>query len=450
MDRPQPATAPSAAVEPVPPVPLSSLAPLSEVNAHLWIDVTASLLRAEVDDLIGEIDRAVQLTGRRLAVDIMSLCGSAGVPGKLVALHQWRATGWMDAPFELDAPQARWWLARRPGDSIIIDDLDDLPEEAAYERSALIRRGTRSLAAVVLEGGTAPLFLIAEMQHETRRWTADELRALGLVGESLGAALQRRDYQRKLVIAAQQGQGAAEERSRFLATFAHELRTPLTAVMGYAQLLEAEIGALPEAAQEHLRGLLECTQQLNELIDSTMTLAQLDCNRIDLHVTSFDLRDPLHAALAQLAPQAQQAGVALRQQLPAEPLLIRADRGRLQQVVVNLLSNGIKFTPAGGWVTLRAGPHPDGLQVEVEDSGIGIAERDHQRIFEMFTRVSSGEQEAPGAGLGLTLVKRIAVLHGGRIELDSAPGRGSRFVLVLPRTAQSSSAGGRPYLGGFS
>jgi signal transduction histidine kinase len=238
-------------------------------------------------------------------------------------------------------------------------------------------------------------------------------------------------------------------KSNFLATVSHELRTPLTSIIGYSEMLaEGLAGALTGEQLEYVKTIMDKGVSLLALITSILDLTRIEAGKLKLLPEPIDLADLLDNAISCVRPQALKKGlsvdVAIEEGLGRPEL----DREKLRQCLVNLLANAVKFTPRGGRVTVAARranrlpasatgrfDGPEGYFVlAVEDTGIGIPEEQQARIFETFYQVDGGStREFGGAGLGLAIVRSYVEAHGGEISVDSKPGEGSRFSLLLPR-----------------
>ncbi|MCC6551795.1 MAG: HAMP domain-containing histidine kinase [Polyangiaceae bacterium] len=234
---------------------------------------------------------------------------------------------------------------------------------------------------------------------------------------------------------------AAAVGSQFLAGVSHELRTPLTAVLGYtSMLLEGVAGDVTERQRAMLRRVDRNGKNLLSVINGVLDIAEIEGGRVPLVLTEVAIQDAIGAALEELGPVIARARPAVRVELPPGLPLLRTDVAKLKQILVNLITNALKFTEEGT-VTLRAAfdPAADRVAIAVADTGIGIPESEQSRLFEDFQRIDSpAARRAGGAGLGLSISQRLASLLGGRIALASAPGRGSTFTLLLPTSAPAS------------
>lgn len=246
---------------------------------------------------------------------------------------------------------------------------------------------------------------------------------------------------------------AARAKDAFLASMSHELRTPLTGILGAAELLRVGAhGPLNEAQLRTLRTLEEAGRHLLSILADLLDLAKIGAERLSLRPDACVLADVCESALSMVRNEAQRKGIELVFRGPGSSVRFGADARRVRQVLVNLLANAVKFTPAGGTVELSAHGDPgEGLvRLEVRDTGPGIAAEDLPKLFQPFTQLDTRlSREHAGTGLGLALVRSLTELHGGRVEVESAPGTGSLFRVVLPwRPAGARSSGTHRILAG--
>src|SRR5438552_14639188 len=222
---------------------------------------------------------------------------------------------------------------------------------------------------------------------------------------------------------------------RFTADASHELKTPLTVVRAGVERAITR----PDLPPETLAPLEETLQEVNrmtELLEALLTLARADEGRADLHREAVDLRDIIAEAGETGELLAEHAGVGIEIRLPPEPLVLAVDRSRIRQLALNLIENAVKYTPRGGQVSVELGGNDGRVVFSVADTGIGIAPGDLPHVFDRFWRADSARtrtSERAGTGLGLAICKWIAEAHGGTIEVQSRPGRGTTFTVGLPR-----------------
>jgi signal transduction histidine kinase len=223
-------------------------------------------------------------------------------------------------------------------------------------------------------------------------------------------------------------------KSNFLATMSHELRTPLTSVIGYSEMmLEGLGGPLTAEQREYLGIIMEKGENLLQLITSILDISKIEAGRVRLVLSEVDAGQIMRDAVATVLPLARKKGLRVSCEPPSIPR-IQADRDKLRQCLVNLCSNAVKFTPAGGTITVTAEPAADErVAIRVSDNGIGIAEEHLDKVFDVFYQVDgSSTREYGGAGLGLAIVKSFVDAHGGSVGVASTPGQGSVFSVVLP------------------
>jgi signal transduction histidine kinase len=233
----------------------------------------------------------------------------------------------------------------------------------------------------------------------------------------------------------------------FVATVSHELRTPLTSMMGFLEMIrEEEAGHLTEEQKRFLSIVYRSSERLQRLVGDLLFVARLDASGLQLHFDEVQIDGVLAECVESSAALARSREIELHSEHGDVPP-VWADRERLAQLVANLVSNAIKFTPAGGRVSTRAFVEDGNAVIEVEDTGIGIPEAEHEQLFQRFFRASSASQRhIAGVGLGLSIVRAIVEAHGGAIEFASRQGAGTTFRVRLPLdpAARTRGRSGRP------
>jgi len=229
---------------------------------------------------------------------------------------------------------------------------------------------------------------------------------------------------------------ANQHKSDFLANMSHELRTPLNAIIGFSEVLtEKMFGEVNDKQLDYLNDIHSSGKHLLSLINDILDLSKIEAGRMELDLVDLSVPDALSTAMTLIRERAQNHGIVLSLDVDPKVSEIRADERKVKQVMLNLLSNAVKFTPDGGTIVVHATLDTDHIEVAVQDSGIGIAPEDQAAVFEEFKQVGRDyTKKAEGTGLGLALTRRIVELHGGRIWLESAPGKGSTFTFTLPLT----------------
>ena len=233
---------------------------------------------------------------------------------------------------------------------------------------------------------------------------------------------------------------ANRHKSAFLAQMSHELRTPLNAVIGFSTSLRAQyFGPLNDKQREYVNYILSSGQHLLSLINDLLDLSKIEAGRMELALESVEVAGLVDSSIELLRMRAQQKGVDIDVDVDERARVVRGDGRKLKQVVLNLLSNAVKYTPAGGHVDVRADRVDaplEGVRIQVRDTGPGIPPEHAGRLFEEFGQLPGDDRTiAEGTGLGLAVSRRLVELHGGRIGVDSSPGRGSTFWFVIPERA---------------
>jgi signal transduction histidine kinase len=260
-------------------------------------------------------------------------------------------------------------------------------------------------------------------------------------GRLLGAVVVQRDITQQLVAEQQKADLVHErERSRakdeLLATVSHELRNPLTSILAWTHLLETNNADTSMA----LPAIANSARMLGRLVNDLSDASLIASGKLDLNRELLILGDLLENVIAAARPIADRKRVAITGPGSIEPLSLNGDSVRLQQVFWNLLTNALKFTPAGGTASVTVRADDDSVQVEVRDSGRGIDPEFLPRVFDRYAQEKSGSREQPGLGLGLSIARTIVEVHGGRITAASAgEGSGATFVVTLPRTGHDGS-----------
>ena len=221
-------------------------------------------------------------------------------------------------------------------------------------------------------------------------------------------------------------------KSEFVANVSYQLRTPLNTIMGFAEILTNQyFGTLNDRQLEYTRTIMEASKRLLLLINDVLDLATIEAGRMALNRRMVSIADLLNAAKQMTAEWARQQSLEIIIDCPSDVGAFDADENRMKQTLFNLISNAIKYTPAGGRITLEAQRKDKWIVIGVIDTGIGIPESDRERVFGKFERANSQARQS-GAGLGLSLVKSFVELHGGRIEIESEVNKGTRITCYVP------------------
>jgi signal transduction histidine kinase len=274
-----------------------------------------------------------------------------------------------------------------------------------------------------------------------RPFSDAEVDAMSLLATQAAIAIQNarlydaaRQQAQELSIALAQQRELDRWKAEFIQNVSHELRTPLTLIQGYAEMLnDGELGELSEEQRKPITIITNQAQALQALVSDMLSILRAEAQAMHLEPTS--LADLIQAAVDDFQGLVGQSGLTLETDIQPDAPLVNADLRQLRKVVDNLLANAVKFTPAGGRLTVRVYPHQGGACVQVSDTGIGIPPDQLDRVFERFYQVDGSiRRRYEGAGLGLALVHELIEGHGGWIKAESEgiPGRGSTFTFWLP------------------
>ncbi len=265
---------------------------------------------------------------------------------------------------------------------------------------------------------------------------ADGRVAVMLRGTMIDATERKRgEAERERLLAA--AQAANEAKDEFLATMSHELRTPLTAVLGYAEILaDGMVGPVTSEQHEALRRLHESAEQLLALIEGLLSFVSLQADRARVAIERFPVQEVVHQVCVVASPLAERKGLGLRCDVPATPIEIESDPGKVRQILINLVGNAVKFTERGE-VRLELREDGDAVLLSVSDTGVGMTREELAHAFERFWQADRGPTRSTGGtGLGLTIAHRLAQLLRGDLTASSVKGEGSTFTLRLPRSGR--------------
>jgi len=256
---------------------------------------------------------------------------------------------------------------------------------------------------------------------------------------------ERERAQREMHEAKDAADTANRAKSAFLANMSHELRTPLNAVIGFSELLEQQIfGGLNEKQTSYVGNVLVSGRHLLQLVNDILDISKVEAGRMDLQYERTPIGSIIDVVRSVIHAVAAKKGIDLEVAVPPSLPEVNVDPGRIKQVLYNLISNAIKFTPRGGVVRLAARADDQNLVVTVSDTGVGIAREDLPRLFREFEQLRQpGGVRPEGTGLGLALTRRLVELHGGKVEVESTLGSGSTFSVHLPLRSPDDSGGRR-------
>jgi signal transduction histidine kinase/DNA-binding response OmpR family regulator len=287
--------------------------------------------------------------------------------------------------------------------------------------------------------------LIVRAGPFTPGFGADEMTRVQQLMSAFVTALDRRDLITQLERSNTALIEANRHKSVFLANMSHELRTPLNAIIGFSELLsDARDGQFDDVTRKRfLNQILTSGKHLLGLINDILDLSKVEAGQMDLRLATVSVAEAIDQVVKTVEPLVTKKGITLQANAEAAGEVL-ADGGKLKQMLLNLVSNAIKFTPEGGTVTIATLRSKEAIEISVADTGIGIAEEDQKQIFHEFHQIDQGPgRKHEGTGLGLALTKRFALLHGGDVRVTSRVNKGSVFTLTLPVRAGTAPAGER-------
>ncbi len=344
-------------------------------------------------------------------------------------------------------------LMGRAAEQREVIQVPDIAIEGAYQsqlRDVLLRAGYRAILAVPLVREDQIIGALTVNRRAPGAFAPELIEVLKTFATQSALAIQNARLFHEIADKGRQLEAASRHKSEFLANMSHELRTPLNAILGFSEVLaERMFGEINAKQAEYLQDILSSGRHLLSLINDILDLAKVEAGRLELELGRFHLPTALDNALTLVRERASRHRITLTQTVDERVDDIVADERKVKQILLNLLSNAVKFTPEGGRVGLTATLADGAVTIAVSDTGVGIAPEDQAAIFEEFRQVGRDDtRRQEGTGLGLTLAKRFAELHGGRIGVQSHVGQGSTFTFTLPvrldDRGASDQGGGEP------
>jgi GAF domain-containing protein len=378
------------------------------------------------------VSRAVQLSGLE--------AGAIYEYDEVAEVFHLRATQNLPAEFlEIARPLALPKGEGATGRLAVTREPVQIPDMAAPDayrgrmRDVLLRLGHRALLAVPLISEDHIVGGLVVNRRAPGEFAPEVIDLLRTFATQSALAIQNARLFREIDDKSRQLAAASQHKSEFLANMSHELRTPLNAIIGYSELLEEEAGDLDGGRLvPDLQKIATAAKHQLSLINDILDLSKVEAGRMELEITAFDLATAIDNALTLVRERASRRGIVLGRGIDEHLGTIRSDERKIKQVLLNLLSNALKFTPEGGRIDVRAAMNEGLAEISVADTGVGIAPEDQEAIFEEFRQVGTADKKVEGTGLGLALSRKFIELHGGRIWVKSQLGQGSTFTFTLP------------------
>ncbi|MCD6385092.1 HAMP domain-containing histidine kinase [Candidatus Sumerlaeota bacterium] len=319
------------------------------------------------------------------------------------------------------------WVAEHGEPLILQGDLKEDPRFAEAVRRSEI---SSAISVPLFFRGTVIGVLNLAKGPGASPFTESDVEFTSVLAGQAAAAIENARMFERIQKAYQQLAELDYLKSEFISIAAHELRTPLAIILAYSTLMKEEA---TEAIQEHLDIVVDAAMQLKSVIENMVDLSHLESGELELQPQPVRFSEIVELVLEGIRPLAEEKEHTISTEIPPDLPTIVADKQKLCVILSNLLSNAIKFTETGGQISIRAEVDGDALLVAVTDNGIGIPEKEQERIFDRFYQVESSlRREHKGIGLGLSIAKGMVELHGGTIWVESQPGSGSTFYFRIP------------------
>jgi signal transduction histidine kinase len=319
--------------------------------------------------------------------------------------------------------------------------IPDLLEQSSLVFDIVVRAGYRAVLTVPLLSPSQIVGALVVRRKEPGEFPTSTIDLLETFADQSVLAIQNARLFREIEEKSREVEEASKHKSQFLANMSHELRTPLNAILGYTELILDSIYGEPS---EKMRTVLERLQRngrhLLGLINDVLDISKIEAGQVTLSLEDYSLSDMVHGVVSAVEPLAAEKLLAFKAEVAPDLPTGRGDGRRLSQVLLNLVGNAIKFTDKGE-VAIRAFVTNGAFTVAVCDTGPGIAAADQAKIFEEFQQADSSiTRKKGGTGLGLSIAKRIIEMHGGRIWVESEPGKGSTFYFTLPVRVEAQTS----------
>ncbi|MBV9332225.1 MAG: PAS domain-containing sensor histidine kinase [Alphaproteobacteria bacterium] len=406
--------------------------PASRLPAPLWTIYAASLFVAVAQAaLIAAAAQSRQLTANEAAAEGAAMYRLLAENAlDLITRHA------ADGRIVFASPSALALLGRTPDEMaglcaaalVHSDDIHTI--QTAFIESSYFGRSASAELRMKRKDGT---YVWVELRCRPARAPRGQPQDIVAVTRDIS---ERRRHEQELVKARDLAEEASRAKSRFLANMSHELRTPLNAIIGFSEVMSHEMFGPVGSAKylEYTRLIHESGSHLLELINGILDMSKIEAGKFELAEEIFPLEDAVQSAIRFIKLAADRAGVTVRGSVDASAREVFADKRAVKQILINLIGNGVKFTPRGGEVDVRGRMVGGAIELQVHDNGVGIAPADLSRLGAPYEQSEAGRRHE-GTGLGLSLVKALAAMHGGHANIESTAGEGTTVRVVLPHAA---------------
>jgi len=410
-----------------------------EAFENILITLELDFLNTELNDIDRTFNRALMSLGSYCRVNRAYIFRFDFDKKLINSTHEWYSPGVNPAIKKhqsIRMDQVPRWMEKLTRSEIIyVPDVSELSSDWKSEQAVFESQGIKSVIMVPIEvGGELLGFAGFDSVRELRTWNKDEISLLQVLGQVFASVIKRKASNEELILAKEHAEEANLVKSSFLANMSHEIRTPLSGVLGFAELILTE--SEDSEIQRYADIILSSGNRLLETLSQILDLSRVESGKIELTIEAVSLNKFIDEVIFLFAPNVKKKGLFIERQPGGAQMVLMIDSQLLRSSLVNLISNAIKFTNLGGITISTSIENVNGKRfglIRVSDTGIGISEKDFDRIFEDFHQVSQGiKRNYEGTGLGLSLTRKFVQLSGGSIRVESLPGFGATFILSFP------------------
>jgi PAS domain S-box-containing protein len=409
-----------------------SLREFFEPHLGIYLQVSISPIFDDKGEVMGCVHVARDITERKKAEDQLNALAE-----KLELSNR-----------ELQTSKASFHnIVEKSADGIVVVDRDGIMKFVNLAAESLFGRKAEELLGELfgfpVAGGEVIELDVVRHGREPgiaeMRWVETEWNGQDAYLAMLRDITERKWAEEKIRKANEKLKEYNQLKDEFVSTASHELRTPLSIIMGAIRLVLDEIpGQIVEEQRDVLATAMESVKRLSRIVNSLLTISKIESGKLDLQKTVVNICELIKDTVSNYESLAQENGLRLDFEVPQKSVKICLDPDKFKEVLINLISNSIKFTPEGGWIKVICTEQDKEILVSVQDSGVGIAKEDIPKLFDKFTqfdrKAGTGEK---GTGLGLAIVKKLVEIHGGNIKVESEVGQGTIFIISLPLTTET-------------
>ncbi len=403
--------------------------------------ISTDLLNATTVNIDEKVNIAIKVLGDFFAIDRCYLYQIDEAENSMILTHEWYAPGMPKVIRRMREPffeQFRWWSDQLNGGQILyIKDLKEIPEGMA-ERKFFERSKVKSLLNIqISENQSITGFLGFESITSSRNWEVDQIDLLKVIANSISDALSRNRMEKELLAAKERAENENYLKTEFFTNMTHELKTPITIMLSTVQLFEIyaknEVNLGSAKAIKHLKALKQNGLRLLKISNNLIDISKFDSGFLETNFKDYDIVDLIGTIVLSTEEYAYQKKTRIIFESEVEKKQIKCDADMLERIILNLISNAIKFSKKNCDIKISIKAGKEFITISIKDNGIGIAKEHQSLIFERYKQISPGILNKPdGSGIGLALTRSLVELHGGTIGVESELGVGSNFIIKLP------------------